>query len=37
MKPVAESGKHMTDMFPNKNVFKQGDALLPLLLNFALE
>jgi hypothetical protein len=36
MKPVAEVGKQLYDMFPNKNVFKQGDALSPLLLNFAL-
>jgi hypothetical protein len=25
------------DMFPIRNIFKQGDALLPLLFNFALE
>jgi len=37
MKRVAESGKHLSDMLPNKNVFKQGDALSPLFLNFALE
>jgi len=32
MKPVAES-----DTFPNKNGLKQGDALSPLVFNFALE
>jgi hypothetical protein len=31
MKPIAES------RFPIKNVLKQGDALSPLLFNFALE
>ena len=30
-------GKHLSDMFPTKNVFKQGDALLPLLFNSASE
>jgi hypothetical protein len=30
-------GKHLFDMFPIKNGLKQGDALLPLLFNFALE
>jgi hypothetical protein len=30
-------GKHLSDSFPIKNGFKQGDALPPLLLNFALE
>jgi hypothetical protein len=30
-------GKHLSDMFPIKNGFKQGDALSPLLFNFALE
>jgi len=29
-------GKDLPDMFPNKNVLKQGDALSPLLFNFAL-
>ena len=29
--------KHMSDMFPIKNGFKQGDALSPLLFNFAAE
>jgi hypothetical protein len=30
-------GKHLSDMFPIKNGLKRGGALLPLLLNFALE
>jgi hypothetical protein len=30
-------GKHLSDRFPIKNGFKQGDALSPLLFNFALE
>jgi retron-type reverse transcriptase len=30
-------GKHLSDMFRIKNGLKQGDALSPLLLNFALE
>ena len=30
-------GKHLSDMFPISNVFKQGDALLLLLSNFALQ
>ena len=30
-------GKHLSDMFPFKNGFKQGDALTPLLFNFVLE
>jgi hypothetical protein len=29
-------GKHLSDSFPIKNGLKQGDALLPLLFNFAL-
>jgi len=29
--------KHLSDMFPVKNDLKQGDALSPLLFNFALE
>jgi hypothetical protein len=30
-------GKHLSDNFSNQNVLKQGDALSPLLFNFALE
>jgi hypothetical protein len=30
-------GKHLSDMFPIKNGFKQGDALTPFLFNFVLE
>jgi hypothetical protein len=30
-------GKHLPDSFPIQNGLKQGDALLPLLFNFALE
>jgi hypothetical protein len=30
-------GKHLSDSFPVQNGLKQGDALSPLLLNFALE
>jgi hypothetical protein len=30
-------GKHLSDSFPTQNGLKQGDALSPLLLNFALE
>jgi len=32
-----QAGKHLSDMFAVKNGLKQGDALLPLLFNFALE
>jgi hypothetical protein len=28
-------GKHLSDNFPIQNGLKQGDALLPLLFNFA--
>ena len=30
-------GKNLSDRFPIRNDLKQGDALSPLLLNFALE
>ena len=30
-------GKNLSDMFPIRNILKQGDALSPLLFNFALE
>jgi len=30
-------GKNLSDLFPITNGLKQGDALSPLLLNFALE
>jgi hypothetical protein len=30
-------GKHLSDAFPILNGVKQGDALSPLLFNFALE
>jgi hypothetical protein len=30
-------GKNLFEMFPNRNGLKQGDALSPLLFNFALE
>ena len=30
-------GNNLSDMFPIRNGLKQGDALLPLLFNFALE
>ena len=30
-------GRNVSDMFPIRNVLKQGDALSPLLFNFALE
>jgi hypothetical protein len=31
------AGKRLSDKFPIKNSLKQGDALSPLLFNFALE
>jgi len=30
-------GKNLSDMFPIRNGLKQGDALSPLVLNFALK
>jgi hypothetical protein len=30
-------GKHLSDTFPIQNGLKEGDALSPLLFNFALE
>ena len=30
-------GKNLSEMFPIRNGLKQGDALLPLVFNFALE
>ena len=30
-------GKSLSNMFPNRNGLKQGDALLPFLFNFVLE
>jgi hypothetical protein len=30
-------GKNLSEMFPIRNGLEQGDALLPLLFNFALE
>jgi len=30
-------GKHVSDMFPIKNVLKNGDVLLPLFFNFVFE
>jgi hypothetical protein len=30
-------GKHLSDSFPIQNSLKQGDALSPLLFNFAIE
>ena len=30
-------GKNLSDMIPSRNGLKQGDALSPLLFNFALD
>jgi hypothetical protein len=37
MKHKVHICKHLSDNLPNQNGPKQGDALLPLLFNFALE
>jgi hypothetical protein len=38
MKHIVKSiGKHLSDSFHIQNGLEQGDALLPLLFNFALE
>ena len=34
---IVQVGKNLSDMFPIRNGLKQGDALSPLLFNFALE
>jgi len=34
---TGQVGKHLSDMFPIKNVFKQGDRLISLLFNSASE
>jgi hypothetical protein len=34
---IVHTGKYQSDKFPIQNGLKQEDALLPLLLNFALE
>jgi hypothetical protein len=34
---IVRGGKRLSDTFPVKNGLKQGDALLPLLFNFALD
>ena len=30
-------GMHLSDMFPIRNGLKQGDALLPLIFNYAFD
>jgi retron-type reverse transcriptase len=30
-------GKHLSDVFPNRNGLKKGDVLKPLLFNFSLQ
>jgi hypothetical protein len=37
MKRKVRIGKHLSDSFPVQNGLKQGDALSPVLFNFALE
>jgi hypothetical protein len=37
MKPTIRIGKNLSDKFIVQNGLKQGDALSPLLSNFALE
>ena len=39
MKPVArvQLGRHLSDVFAIRNGWKQGDALSPLLIYFALD
>jgi hypothetical protein len=37
MKLIAHTGKYLCHMFPIQNGLKWGDALSPLLFNFALE
>ena len=34
---IVQVGERLSDMFPSKNVLKQGDALSPLLFYFALD
>jgi hypothetical protein len=34
---IVRIGKNMSDRFPIRNGLKQGDALSPMLFNFALE
>jgi hypothetical protein len=34
---IVRASKHLSDMFPFRNGLKQGDALSPLLFNFALD
>jgi hypothetical protein len=37
MKLITKEGKHLSNMFPIKYGLKQGDALLPLYFNCAVE
>jgi hypothetical protein len=34
---IAWGGKNLSDVFPTRNGLKQGDALLPLIFNLALQ